>query len=226
MPPNGRCGSHFLVSKVHAVASFSRLGRASCSFWVIFLRQCDSRTLCDPSQHVWHPVKSGWGGRDRTSEWRNQNPLPYRLATPQQARKPCRQGSRNGAEHTGIGRGAQPAAPAGESRPEGAESWGFALAGQCFGGYNAAFEPARSVAQSGSAPRSGRGGRRFESCHSDQVRKRKKAPGASRRGSLPRFRVRQGFGQVLPILASIAPIAARRSPHRTETRKRHGPHTL
>src|SRR3984893_6153075 len=22
----------------------------------------------------------GWGGRDRTSEWRNQNPLPYRLA--------------------------------------------------------------------------------------------------------------------------------------------------
>ena len=28
---------------------------------------------------------AGWGGRDRTSEWRNQNPLPYRLATPQQA---------------------------------------------------------------------------------------------------------------------------------------------
>src|SRR3954464_12782301 len=27
----------------------------------------------------------GWGGRDRTSEWRNQNPLPYRLATPQWA---------------------------------------------------------------------------------------------------------------------------------------------
>jgi hypothetical protein len=29
----------------------------------------------------------GWGGRDRTSEWRNQNPLPYRLATPQQAER-------------------------------------------------------------------------------------------------------------------------------------------
>jgi hypothetical protein len=28
-------------------------------------------------------IGSGWGGRDRTSEWRNQNPLPYRLATPQ-----------------------------------------------------------------------------------------------------------------------------------------------
>ncbi len=27
----------------------------------------------------------GWGGRIRTSEWRNQNPLPYHLATPQQA---------------------------------------------------------------------------------------------------------------------------------------------
>src|SRR6202012_805293 len=27
----------------------------------------------------------GWGGRGRTSEWRNQNPLPFRLATPQQA---------------------------------------------------------------------------------------------------------------------------------------------
>src|SRR5215472_14745845 len=24
----------------------------------------------------------GWGGRTRTSEWRNQNPLPYHLATP------------------------------------------------------------------------------------------------------------------------------------------------
>jgi hypothetical protein len=26
----------------------------------------------------------GWGGRDRTSACRNQNPVPYRLATPQQ----------------------------------------------------------------------------------------------------------------------------------------------
>ena len=29
----------------------------------------------------------GWGGRDRTSEWWNQNPLPYRLATPQEPGK-------------------------------------------------------------------------------------------------------------------------------------------
>src|SRR5208282_2623186 len=27
-------------------------------------------------------VLAGWGGRIRTSEWRNQNPLPYHLATP------------------------------------------------------------------------------------------------------------------------------------------------
>ncbi len=26
---------------------------------------------------------AGWGGRIRTSVWRNQNPLPYHLATPQ-----------------------------------------------------------------------------------------------------------------------------------------------
>jgi hypothetical protein len=30
----------------------------------------------------------GWGGRIRTSVWRNQNPLPYHLATPQSARSP------------------------------------------------------------------------------------------------------------------------------------------
>src|SRR4029077_17479710 len=28
---------------------------------------------------------SGWGGRIRTSGWRNQNPLPYHLATPQRS---------------------------------------------------------------------------------------------------------------------------------------------
>src|SRR5260221_6611627 len=28
------------------------------------------------------PRLLGWGGRNRTSVWRNQNPLPYRLATP------------------------------------------------------------------------------------------------------------------------------------------------
>ena len=40
------------------------------------------RAGCEVSRTAGMP---GWGGRDRTSEWRNQNPLPYRLATPQQA---------------------------------------------------------------------------------------------------------------------------------------------
>ena len=30
-----------------------------------------------------NPRKDGWGGRIRTHGWRDQNPLPYRLATPQ-----------------------------------------------------------------------------------------------------------------------------------------------
>src|SRR5690348_14712120 len=29
-----------------------------------------------------HPRLLGWGARIRTWEWRNQNPLPYHLATP------------------------------------------------------------------------------------------------------------------------------------------------
>ena len=29
---------------------------------------------------------TGWGGRIRTSAWRNPNPLPYHLATPQHVR--------------------------------------------------------------------------------------------------------------------------------------------
>jgi hypothetical protein len=43
----------------------------------------------------------------------------------------------------------------------------------CEGGpgrlYTCLFTPRRSVAQPGSAPRSGRGGRRFKSCHSDHL---------------------------------------------------------
>ncbi len=47
-------------------------------------------------------LRAGWGGRDRTSEWRNQNPLPYRLATPQppavnRAAPPVRKGGRRSA---------------------------------------------------------------------------------------------------------------------------------
>ena len=40
------------------------------------------------SARVKKPVieRVGWGARIRTWEWRNQNPLPYHLATPQNAR--------------------------------------------------------------------------------------------------------------------------------------------
>jgi hypothetical protein len=34
-------------------------------------------------------IQNGWGGRDRTCEWRHQKPLPYRLATPQQTGEPA-----------------------------------------------------------------------------------------------------------------------------------------
>lgn len=47
----------------------------------------------------------GWGGRDRTSEWRNQNPLPYRLATPQCAGWNRETGSRRSVSgHAGLQR--------------------------------------------------------------------------------------------------------------------------
>src|SRR5882762_2995814 len=35
------------------------------------------------SRRIAPTTKNGWGGRIRTSVWRDQNPLPYRLATPQ-----------------------------------------------------------------------------------------------------------------------------------------------
>src|SRR3954465_14931217 len=34
------------------------------------------------AENRWHR-EGGWGARIRTWEWRNQNPLPYHLATPQ-----------------------------------------------------------------------------------------------------------------------------------------------
>src|ERR1700733_15486232 len=40
-----------------------------------------------PIDESFPPKKVGWGGRIRTSEWRDQNPLPYHLATPQLGKK-------------------------------------------------------------------------------------------------------------------------------------------
>ena len=54
-----------------------------------------------------------------------------------------------------------------ERRRNATEPLPLPLAGTKCGGYKPAVW-SRSVAQPGSAPRSGRGGRRFKSCHSDQ----------------------------------------------------------
>jgi hypothetical protein len=51
---------------------------------------------------------AGWGARIRTWEWRNQNPLPYHLATPHFCGAPPRawarrrEGGRARADHTGM----------------------------------------------------------------------------------------------------------------------------
>jgi hypothetical protein len=44
-------------------------------------RFCDMKKV---SEEAINHETVGWGGRIRTSEWRNQNPLPYLLATPHQ----------------------------------------------------------------------------------------------------------------------------------------------
>ncbi len=116
------------------------------------------RRFCQGRRRSLDSRLGGWGGRIRTSAWRYQKPLPYRLATPQ-----CAAPSRT------RRRGAQPSSRPPRARaaripPQPAKSLlrrSRVLA--------ISRPPAdRSVAQPGRAPRSGRGGRRFKSCHSDQ----------------------------------------------------------
>src|SRR5579883_2117772 len=45
--------------------------------------RCTSRTRTRRRLSIHVEPAAGWGARIRTWEWRNQNPLPYRLATPQ-----------------------------------------------------------------------------------------------------------------------------------------------
>ena len=52
-----------------------RLGRARLS-------RRNVRGSHTPGNHTVETGLAGWGARIRTWEWRNQNPLPYRLATP------------------------------------------------------------------------------------------------------------------------------------------------
>src|SRR5208337_1249197 len=55
-----------------------QMGHRLGHFGVLNLRQVIDIT---------NDINTGWGGRIRTSAWRNQNPLPYRLATPQLAER-------------------------------------------------------------------------------------------------------------------------------------------
>ena len=71
-PASGQDSSrrHHFVSRLNISGKTGRFPAASA---------------CRPAQGMCARLrKSGWGGRVRTSEWRNQNPLPYHLATPQQ----------------------------------------------------------------------------------------------------------------------------------------------
>jgi hypothetical protein len=99
------------------------------------------------------------------------------------------------------------AAPRVESDPD--KSYAGDIAGSLPGsllaapgsrGYKTAHQRNRSVAQSGSAPRSGRGGRRFKSCHSDQLSHDNDAYGASygERNPIPSL-----FGAANPNLLTL-----------------------
>ena len=72
--------------------------------------------------------RPGWGARTRTWEWRNQNPLPYRLATPQHR---CRRAARGGADHNGCAIGPQPAPASLISAPQGATQPPVSQLGTC-----------------------------------------------------------------------------------------------
>ena len=114
---------------------------------------------------------AGWGGRDRTFECWNQNPVPYHLATPQS----CGQGRDHIEGATAFQRGENAKNRSGNDR----KSRGFCLVAG-LKGHRYKGPPARRavkgrstyrrVAQPGRALRSGRRGRRFESSLSDHPR--------------------------------------------------------
>src|SRR5215468_1141734 len=51
------------------------------------ISKCARKTAWEQSRFCkeFSALSVGWGARIRTWEWRNQNPLPYHLATPQGA---------------------------------------------------------------------------------------------------------------------------------------------
>ena len=112
-------------------------------------------------------LTAGWGGRDRTFECWNQNPVPYHLATPQS----CGPGRDHIEGGRAFQRGENAKIGGGMARNSAAFAWlrppgGIAI--RALPRDRPKARPTyRRVAQPGRALRSGRRGRRFESSHSD-----------------------------------------------------------
>ena len=73
-----------------SVQSYSRIQIVCGSQYRVPRRGATASRLAEKhevKQRLAAIIIDGWGGRDRTCEWRHQKPLPYRLATPQQASK-------------------------------------------------------------------------------------------------------------------------------------------
>src|SRR5690606_24933948 len=85
------------------VCADSKTGCARCSSWLgrqdysalraspsgpalraVILACATPRGVARIVLRLRRPLKLGWGARIRTWEWRDQSPLPYRLATPQE----------------------------------------------------------------------------------------------------------------------------------------------
>src|SRR3990167_887024 len=52
--------------------------------WLVISPALSRRERGTKSRFASSTLNTGWGGRDRTYECRNQNPVPYHLATPQE----------------------------------------------------------------------------------------------------------------------------------------------
>ena len=68
-------------SEVFGKLAFQKKGFKICLVRVWLLSFFNSHGTRDLKKRIQR--KDGWGGRDRTCAWRDQNPLPYHLATPQ-----------------------------------------------------------------------------------------------------------------------------------------------
>ncbi len=64
--------------------SFGAAGASGSHAWRRGKPRSRSGRLAGRADELYQWLRCGWGARIRTWEWRNQNPLPYHLATPHQ----------------------------------------------------------------------------------------------------------------------------------------------